>query len=882
MDAKIENMHWRDFQKIPMKERDYETCRFFVGQNGDALGQVPVNLRDKPMYKLAVETNGSAIRHISAKDLSGDIIKTALKNDPSAFMYVPQKPALNAVQKDFLAGIQGEYEELTREASEARKQLEKTSPEKLPELDADFEEKVASLVRAKMMDLGVVTFTEEEEDRILDKLIGAELGENLSEEDLASIREQALMYDGKNLAFVPEEDRGFKECLTAMKSNFQAMGSVPVELRDAVKERVHRQQDEEYYMKMITEVKMPLADIPESKRTEKMIDLCMEQDPNALGEIPEDMRTYERCMKQVALNGLNLRHVPNDMITEDLKNVALSQNGDAVSFADKNKLTAGNWETALKNSPQAVDFLPEEKRERVEKKVEQSEPMSSYFAKVEKRGDDLGKIPMKMRTKALSLAAVKNDPRAIKHVHDAHRHGEIAEIAVRHDGHLISEIPVQARTEKLCTMALERTPLAYKYMPDQYKNPKNTMRAVKSVGNLIRYTPPKLRTRDVKLAAVRQDGYALEHLSARERTPEIIEAAVSQNGNVLGILTNDKRTVEACALAVRQDENAWKYVPKNLAETVQMVVADMGQGRKTLAEDLDNIRSNPGNLAQIPTERRTTLLCDRAVSQDAGVFPYVPEGKQTLNMARAAIEKDPSLIGMVRESLLTPGLIDRAIELDGSVIGKIPENKLTEDHYMKALQQKPQYITMIPKEKRTEKLCLCAVQNDRSGRAIAYVPPSKKSFVVSQCDKNQLNILQEYKERVRLYMTEKRAQSGRIIEKLSEKIDKAKERLQVAETNSKKLLNAVFHKKECGEVLFAAKTVLRNCMKRLNYVRTKLSNEEAIERMSINKVKYNNTELTKQRDKIVIDNEKKNILKGVIQDFANALQKHDKQRSFSI
>lgn len=818
MDAKFSKMHWSDITKIPSEELDYETCKFFVQQNGQALAGVPLRFRDREMSGLAMKTSGWAMQYVPNHILSAEMVDTGLRQDPASYIYVPQ----NVSPK-----------EAVRDGSQA-----------------EFEENLARVVRDKMTDIGMATLTVQDEERVLDTLISAQLGVRMTEEDLAVIRENAIMYDGKNLAMVPEKDRGLTECITARMNDYRAMGSVPVELLDAVKVRVRRQEQEERHFEMIRDARLPLANIPKNERKDIMYDLCVEQDPNALAQIPEEKRNFERCMKQVALNGLNLRYVPDDKITSDLLNEALTQNGDAVKYAPDQMLTDKHLEMAYRSNPSSVDFLPEGQAESFEKKMELKEPMAEYFAMIEKDGRRLSEVPKKMRSKNLCMAAMKQNPRAIESVPEALRHGKIADMAIKHDGHLISEIPMQFRSEQLCEMALEKTPLAYKHMPNEYKSEKNTLRAVRSDGNLIRYTPDRLRTRSVKLAAVKQNGFAIEHLSQKQRTPEIIEAAVSQNGQVLAMLSEAQKTVEACALAVRQDESAWRWVPEKSRSTVRMVMDEMGQGRVTKQEDLSLVTENPRRLHDIPEERRTVRLCDAAMSRDPSVFPDVPQNCQFLQMAYSAVDRDPSQIANVRQDLLTPELVQRAIEKDATLIGKIPPEKLTEEHCMMAVSEKPELLGKLSKEMRTERVCLCAVQHDRSGKVMAHVPHAKKAFVKDQYQRNCAQVMQEYKERMKLFFEQKQAQSQKIIQKLNKKIEAKQEYFHGVEKTSKTFLNTLLHKKEFDKVLHSTKEVVRRCVKRLTFVKTHLSDENELMRMAKHQVRINNVDLTKRRDEI--------------------------------
>ncbi len=158
-------------------------------------------------------------------------------------------------------------------------------------------------------------------------------------------------------------------------------------------------------------------------------------------------------------------------------------------------------------------------------------------------GLDLKLIKVKDRTPEICLAAVKQNPLALKYI----KHNqtlEICTIAVKKDPSLFRFAKVQS--EELCIFAVTEGYDMLKYVKEQ--------------------------TPEICLAAVKKHGWSLKYV--KEETPEICLAAVKSNGLALQFVYN--QTPEICREAFENHEFIVQYAEAISPELFLDMVKNLG------------------------------------------------------------------------------------------------------------------------------------------------------------------------------------------------------------------------------------------------------------------------------------------------------------------
>ncbi|KAH8083392.1 inositol 1,4,5-trisphosphate-sensitive calcium-release channel [Aureococcus anophagefferens] len=184
----------------------------------------------------------------------------------------------------------------------------------------------------------------------------------------------------------------------------------------------------------------------------------------------------------------------------------------------------------------------------------------------------LAKVPKKLQTKEVVLAAVRQDSWALKHASDALKADkEVVLVAVQQqqlqNGRALRYASKELRADKKVVLAaVQKSGGALQYASDALKGDKEVVfAAVQQDGWALHYASDVLKAeKEVALAAVRRDGEALQYASdALRADKEIVLAAVRQDGMALVYASEAlAATKEIVRAAVRQNVDAIEDVPK--------------------------------------------------------------------------------------------------------------------------------------------------------------------------------------------------------------------------------------------------------------------------------------------------------------------------------
>ncbi|MCL2124154.1 MAG: DUF4116 domain-containing protein [Desulfovibrionaceae bacterium] len=237
-----------------------------------------------------------------------------------------------------------------------------------------------------------------------------------------------------------------------------------------------------------------------------------------------------------------------------------------------------------------------------------------------------------------ALAAVKQNPSALRHVPKAFMTPEICLAAVQEAAWTLTYVPTALKTPEICLTAVKEYGSALEYVPESLKTPELCLAAVQNGGWALQYVPEALKTQKLCLAAVQNGGWALEYVPEALKTQKLCLAAVQNVGWVLKYVPESLKTPELCLAAIQISTMAIEYMPEEL---------------KTLEFCRIAIQENPWMLQYVPETLKTPEIYRAAVQAHGGMLQYVPDALKTREICRIAVQKNIWALKHVPEEFKT-------------------------------------------------------------------------------------------------------------------------------------------------------------------------------------------------------------------------------------
>ena len=300
-------------------------------------------------------------------------------------------------------------------------------------------------------------------------------------------------------------------------------------------------------------------------------------------------------------------------------------------------------------------------------------------------------------------------------------------------GDFLAEVPLRfLMTEdqkELCSVAIERDPLNLAFVPPQFFTNEDLAEllklAVTKNGYALELIPVELYTYDLVLAAVTSKGDVIRYVPSRFFTEELFRVSLSTSAEAIDILDLvefelDYSTVlEFATLAVSHDGFVLQRLPFFRINTdnfcIQLNDADV--------EKLSRLAVSRNGLAlqYVPYTLLTPELVKLGVSNNGEALMVIPSHFLTPEIIQLGLMTTPEMISSTCENAFSSANEDSFSfgEEDSFILDK---KHVTKEIAERAIKENGEYLRYIPARLKTMELCKLAIQNDRSGSAMTYVP----------------------------------------------------------------------------------------------------------------------------------------------------------------
>ena len=312
------------------------------------------------------------------------------------------------------------------------------------------------------------------DERTFEQILAAsahfEILDKLSErERTAELVAEIFQRTGYGLAYIPEAQRSYENCLKACETDGKALEHVPERLKD-----------QQLCRAALSTCGLAYRWLPEelSKKHEWQLLACQqngavleliaqELHDNALREaaccshgealrfIEPALITYEMC-RLACINSAALAHpyIPGHHLDEELRWLICSTTESRRLYERFRLDTVEFDERLLQENPNvSLRWIPE-----------QSRTADNCLLACQRRWSDLNLVPEQHRTPEVYLAACRHDGFALRWVPEQHRSAEICLAACRSCGSALEWVPEQHHTKEICEAACKQSVYAYEHV----------------------------------------------------------------------------------------------------------------------------------------------------------------------------------------------------------------------------------------------------------------------------------------------------------------------------------------------------------------------------------------------------------------------------------
>jgi hypothetical protein len=279
-------------------------------------------------------------------------------------------------------------------------------------------------------------------------------------------------------------------------------------------------QTNEYYLSQLSTNGMHLENIPKENQTRELCDFAIKKNIWAFKFVNPLLQTEEMCMSAVTEKYLHpyvAEHMQTDRVVEKMLNVdrlsiqyivnqteerclrVVKKDGDLLIYIKPKYQTEKIILQALEKIPSLFSWISKEKQtEQI--CINMVQYKSSNFHLVEKQ------------TKAICLAAIKNNAELFKYVQLPYHYDEEVCLAAVKRYENLALIPHFAQTLVICTAAVNCTGAAIKYVAPHLKTAVILACMGKNI-TLFQNIDPNERTDEICLLAVQRSARALEYIA---------------------------------------------------------------------------------------------------------------------------------------------------------------------------------------------------------------------------------------------------------------------------------------------------------------------------------------------------------------------------------
>ena len=470
-------------------------------------------------------------------------------------------------------------------------------------------------------------------------------------------------------------------------------------------------QTYEQWLAAVRQEKYAIAHVPATFIDDVLVNAALEADVEALEYVPPKWQTPQR-LEALIRKGIGITlEIPEKCMTPEALTLARSlyaQDPDWQRRDERRSELPSKWE---KNSLYGMwgAVLTEE------------HCMAAVSA-----GESLREVPYWLRTARVEQAALKADIYNIQYIAKEHITPALAQRAVGHDyGCLIEVIPQELLTPDLCLTSVRTNGLSLEHVPLSMRSLKVCVAAMRENSSVLSWVPEEIRlavcsrliesdlakagTGEEERVSSRWHGHrAWAKLWSKDYQGAIEDAKLALEQvrypvHAHYVLASAYRALNqfseaalqaSCVLAL-----ADPYTAEFNSEEDTSWLKQVTQGQFDKVDEatlLLQIQENPLVLADVPRERISDEMVEKALARNAEAIRFVPK------------------------RLMTPERYVIAMQENVKQFSNIPQSMLSEAACIEHVSRSGYGLEEIPEQWRTVQVCAYALRD--SAKAVKYVP----------------------------------------------------------------------------------------------------------------------------------------------------------------
>ena len=264
-------------------------------------------------------------------------------------------------------------------------------------------------------------------------------------------------------------------------------------------------------------------------------------------------------------------------------------------------------------------------------------------------------------------------------------------------------------TEEKCIEKLSENIMEIYSIPKKAITYKVAMFAVEQDGSMLECIPNSLIDNAmIDKALDTSNGEALEFVPSNKRSLGICIKSVHLDGQNLRFVDPKKRTEVICEAALNNDADALEFVPEDMKPKFYDIVLSSKAG-------------NP--LKYFNPEDLTEENCDKAISVNGEALSYVPFDMRTPERCLYALEISYRAYPYIPDEVKTKDFFQKAVVKWPQIIQYIKDDMIDEALCLKAVKNNGLALKYVDKKLMTDEMIIEALKN--TGKAIFYVPQNK-------------------------------------------------------------------------------------------------------------------------------------------------------------
>ena len=571
----IKNNGGRHLQNFKEQNITYAMCLTAVELDGTAFYMVPEQFRTEEIYKLACKTYGSILHAVPNEYMSKEICEYAVSSDGLAVEYVPekfktremfllaarnnplvmQKMPVEYLDAEFCIAVVEKYGNTaisslpkTHKNGQFYVLLVEKKPDLLWYIPKTGHTAIVCKTAIKAMGYASTADAVKDNPSLLSQLhtslydydtcytfASSEFFDKATQGDshgynTDSDSEKGMLY----LQQKYEDHYSLKHILRWEDVCLMVVGRLPETIR-YISSKILT-----YEMCLIAVKKSHRAfyHVPDEFKTEEICLLAFEKEPHHLERFPKNLITYELCLAGVKRSGYLLREIPSEFVTYETCMEAVKRQGHILGDVPESLLDEEMCLIALQN-------------------------MNGLGFGILKR------IPERLRTYSVCLAAVQTDSGSFDYVPDEHKTYELCYAAVKKSSFGIENIPDEYFTEELCLALVAHSAVDFKIIPKNKLTEKVCLKAIshgsRYAGTVLEQIPREIVTQEMCDIAVAKSVWSLEWVPDEFVTKEmLVRVAAIAPGRLSDNFPERFRTKEFISELVEAFPGSKNYIERLL------------------------------------------------------------------------------------------------------------------------------------------------------------------------------------------------------------------------------------------------------------------------------------------------------------------------------